>query len=268
MLFYLSIFLGLVAIALAVKYRSLQREAKRLQGEILHLRRIGPEFVANVSHELKTPLTSIKGYTETLKTVITKDPERALDFLTRIEENSERLSHLINDILELSRIEQPNFYLEVSPFQIDALLSEICERFSFPMSAKKQILTLDNQVETLTADRWLTDQALSNLIENAHRYCGELSRISIHVSQVMEGGKPFIQFLVSDNGPGIKPEDLPRIFERFYRVDKSRNRLLGGTGLGLAIAKHIMLSHGGRIRAESEYGQGARFFLLFPKKDR
>jgi signal transduction histidine kinase len=118
----------------------------------------------------------------------------------------------------------------------------------------------------LKADRWLLDQALTNLIENAHRYCSEGAVIEIRGRLIEENSRTYVEFSVSDNGPGIKAEDLPRIFERFYRVDKSRNRALGGTGLGLAIVKHIMLSHGGLARAESQPGQGSKFSLLFPNE--
>ncbi|MDB5037849.1 MAG: phoR [Bacteriovoracaceae bacterium] len=256
---------ALLAVLLFIKYGLLQKELLNKNQQIEALKRQGSDFVANVSHELKTPLTSIKGYTETLRSVITRDPEKAIEFLTKIEENSERLSLLITDILELSRIEQPNFYLEKHSFKVSPLLEEIKERFTYALSSRKQVLTIQCQVESIRGDRWLIDQAISNLVENSHRYSPEEAVIEISVTNTNENGKPYIQFQVSDNGPGIKPGDIPRIFERFYRADKSRNRLSGGTGLGLAIAKHIMLSHNGHIRVESELGRGAHFFLLFPK---
>lgn len=265
MLLAALICLSLCVILLWISRRSLLKDLRVKENEIATLKRQGSEFVANVSHELKTPLTSIKGFTETLKSALLNDPTRAPDFLTRIEENTERLSFLINDILELSRIEQPNFYLEKASFQISLLLDEIRDRFAFRMNEKRQILAVLCEVDEIKADRWLVDQCLSNLIENAHRYCGESAVVQIRVSSVTEGGRAFVQFEVSDNGPGINSEDLPRIFERFYRADKSRNRASGGTGLGLAIAKHIMMSHEGTIRVESVPGQGARFLLLFPR---
>jgi signal transduction histidine kinase len=264
MLLSLSIVLGAISIFLAVAFFRLQKKLAKQNAEIARLKRQGSEFVANVSHELKTPLTSIKGFTETLRSTLIKDPERSLDFLNRIEENAERLSHLINDILELSRFEQPNVYIEKTTFQIDQLLEEMRERFAHRLIQKKQIFAIEVHVEELHADRWLVDQCLSNLIENAHRYSGDESVIHIAVQPITEAGRVYTQIVVSDSGPGINGEDLPRIFERFYRGDKSRNRALGGTGLGLAIAKHILLSHGGFIRVESEAGKGARFLLYFP----
>src|ERR1700728_2130555 len=144
-----------------IKYFA-ERELRQKNQEIEILRRRGSDFVANVSHELRTPLTSIKGYTETLRSVITKDPAKAMEFLSRIEENTERLSLLINDILELSRIEQPNFYLEKKSFKIAPLLDELRERFAFSLSSRKQILMVDNKADFLIGDRWLVDQALSN----------------------------------------------------------------------------------------------------------
>ncbi len=259
------VLLVVVLLVFVGKIKKLQNQILERENEISAWKRHGSEFVANISHELKTPLTSIKGYTETLKTAIERDPSRALEFLTRIEENTDRLSRLISDILELSRIEQPNVYLERVEFSLADLFNEIRDRFQFRLNQRQQILTFSAELANIRADRWLLEQALSNLIENAHRYCQDGAQISVVVESVQESGKPYTMISVADNGPGINAEDLPRIFERFYRAEKSRNRLFGGTGLGLAIVKHIMMSHHGSARAESKLGEGSRFSLLFPQ---
>lgn len=250
---------------LLFKLKKLSAQIVSKEKEIQEWKLRGSEFVANVSHELKTPLTSIKGYTETLKTAVLRDPSRAIEFLSKIEENTDRLSRLINDILELSRVEQPNIYLDVSEFSIDKLFEEIRDRFQFRFSQRHQQLIMSSEAEMLRADRWLAEQAISNLVENAHRYCPDGSKIVVEAKPVQEAGRHYVMIRVTDNGPGINAEDLPRIFERFYRAEKSRNRLFGGTGLGLAIVKHIMMSHGGNARVESHLGEGSTFQLLFPR---
>jgi signal transduction histidine kinase len=261
----IAVLLATLNIFLFRKLLQLQKINKLKIEENLELRRRGSDFVANVSHELKTPLTSIKGYTETLKGMVNGDPEKVREFLTKIEENSERLSSLITDILDLSKIESENVHLELERFQIAPLLDEIKEQFTHKLSQREQKLLMRSDVAELYADRKLFEQALVNLIENAHRYCPDGALIEVAGESVFESGTPLAKFEVIDNGPGISENDLPRIFERFYRADKSRNRLSGGTGLGLAIVKHIMVSHGGSIRVTSARGQGSRFTLLFPK---
>jgi signal transduction histidine kinase len=189
-----------------------------------------------------------------------------MEFLTRIEENSERLSALVNDILDLAKIESPNMYLECERFDPAAVVDEIQKDFGHSLEQRKQSLVIRSNVKELYADRRLFEQALRNLIENSHRYCPDGSKIEIQSTTTTEQGRNYVKFMVFDNGPGISPEDLPRIFERFYRADKSRNRLSGGTGLGLAIVKHIMLSHGGFVRATSEPLRGASFSMYFPSE--
>ncbi len=235
---------------------------ERLDNEQL-LRR-GAEFVANVSHELKTPLAAIKGYSETLRSAIKRDPDKALEFLQRIDDNAERLALLINDLLELSRIEAPNFHHQVELFKVDPVLQEVREQFAHKLSGRGQTLLVRNEVENLNADKRMFEHAITNLLENAHRYSGASSLIEITGTLKTENGRIWAEFKVQDNGPGISVEDLPHIFERFYRADKSRNRLSGGSGLGLAIVKHIMLSHGGHVKAQSEAKRGASFALYFP----
>ncbi len=255
-----------------VRWYSLKRRFESLVQEGSHLKDRSIDFVANVSHELKTPLTSIVGYTETLESLMEKpsltndDRKQASYFLKRIQENTERLNRLIHDILELSRIEHPNTHLERSSFSPRDLFLEIQKRFAHRLEQRRQFLKVPSTNRLLMADRWLTEQAINNLVENAHRYCPEGSVIEILMdeSDWEEDGRAYTRLTVADNGPGISQDDLSRIFERFYRAEKSRNRLLGGTGLGLAIVKHIMLSHGGFARAESRQGEGSRFSLYFP----
>lgn len=262
------LFLLVVGSWIALEMRRLRNQLLEKDREIEALRRRGTEFVANVSHELKTPLTSIKGFAETLKLGAYRDPVKAIEFLDRIESNAERLSALVNDILDLAKIEQPNMYLEFESFDPNEVLEDIEKDFGLKLQQRKQALEVHCPLSSIKADRRLFDQALRNLVENAHRYCQEGARIQVFAETVREEGQNYAQFIVADNGPGISPEDLPRIFERFYRADKSRNRLFGGTGLGLAIVKHIMLSHGGLIRVASEPLKGARFTLLFPENPR
>jgi two-component system phosphate regulon sensor histidine kinase PhoR len=262
-LLVLAISLALLA-WIFVAWRKQKKELAEKSREIESLKRRGIEFVANVSHELKTPLTSIQGYAETLKSGALHDPEKAVQFLTRIEENAERLSLLVNDILDLAKIESPNLYLERVQFDPRLLFQDLERDFGFKLAQRKQTLKITCALTRLYADRKLFDQSIRNLVDNAHRYCQEGALIQIKGDEVTEQGLVYSRFVVSDNGPGISPEDLPRIFERFYRADKSRNRLLGGTGLGLAIVKHIMLSHGGLVRVSSDPNKGASFTLLFP----
>lgn len=261
----LSLLLVFIIFVLSIVIIFSRKTIHRLEEENDRLRRYGTDFVANVSHELKTPLTSIQGYTETLKSMIDRDPKKAREFLDRIEENSKRLSNLINDILDLSKIESPDIDLDLSDFELLEVLREVEKYFAPKLEARSQVLAIKSEPHTLRADRRLTEQALINLIENAHRYTQEGSIIEIDAKPSFEGGRIFLEVTVNDNGPGIPAEDLPRIFERFYRADKSRNRERGGTGLGLAIVKHIMLSHQGVARVTSKAGEGTKFSLLFPR---
>lgn len=228
------------------------------------LKRHRTDFIANLSHELKTPLTSIMGYTETLRDGAIRDPENARQFLKKIEDNVQRLDWLIHDILELSRLEVTDEHLKIEHIELPKLLESIKEQFTHRLAQKSQVLNIHNEIESLRADPQLLEQALSNLISNAHRYCQEGAIIEVRAKNLTQGSKLFHQFEVLDNGPGILEADLSRIFERFYRADKSRNRAYGGTGLGLAIVKHVVLSHGGSVKAKNRDSGGMVFTLLFP----
>lgn len=262
-IFFVVACLGLVLIFSL--YINLRRKFHFAQSrvELMNLKRT--DFVANVSHELKTPLTSIKGYTETLRSGAVKDIEKADIFLKKIEDNVERLDLLIHDILDLSRLEASDTHLKLETIKLEEFFQNLRDQFALRLEQKKQTLVIETGVLHLLADRHLLEQAFNNLVGNANRYCQEGACITIKGGSVELDGRAWNQFLVSDNGPGIPEEDLPRIFERFYRADKSRNRAFGGTGLGLAIVKHIILSHQGRIFAENLAPKGICFRLLFPK---
>jgi len=217
------------------------------------------DFIANVSHELRTPLTSIQGYAETLLDGSSENHSR--EFLEIIRKNASRMSRLTEDLLTLARVESGEQRFDVQPVTPGQLLQDAVE--SFHEVARTQGIELqveDAASEAVSADREAIHQVFSNLIDNALKYAATGGRLVL-------GARPaghFVEFYVRDFGVGIPSEHLPRLFERFYRVDKARSRESGGTGLGLAIAKHIMLAHGGTIRAESELNHGSVFLFTLP----
>jgi two-component system phosphate regulon sensor histidine kinase PhoR len=222
------------------------------------------EFAANVSHELRTPITNIKGYVETLLQVGIDDPERLRKFLEIVHRNTVRLSGIVEDILTLAFLEEPEarHSLERAPVAADEVVRQVIEDLESAASAKSiRISTKPAPRLVLLANRSLVEQALANLVSNAIRYGGEGSAVGIELAEEGE----LIRISVVDTGPGIAAKHLPRIFERFYRVDKARARTQGGTGLGLAIVKHIAVIHGGRVEVTSQLGEGCRFSLLLPR---
>jgi two-component system, OmpR family, phosphate regulon sensor histidine kinase PhoR len=227
------------------------------------------DFIANVSHELRTPLTSIQGYSETLLDGISSDnssPTR--EFLEIIRKNAARMSRLTEDLLTLARVESGETRFETEPVPPVELLHDAEESFREIARGQGVELQIPDQsgstpLESLPqvlADREAIHQVFSNLIDNAMKYGRSGGRIVLGARLAHRG----IEFFVQDFGAGISSEHLPRLFERFYRVDKARSRESGGTGLGLAIAKHIMRAHGGSIRAESELGHGSTFLFTLP----
>jgi two-component system phosphate regulon sensor histidine kinase PhoR len=231
--------------------------------EIKKLEKIRMEFVANVSHELRTPLTSIKGFIETLREGAINDPQNRERFLKIIEEHTERLNRLINDLLELSKIESKEIKMKLNKENIKEIILEIISNFKENILIKEHKIDLDlpHNLPFINIDKEKMKIAFSNLLENAIKFTPDKGRILIKGED--KGEKIQIEFI--DNGEGIPKEHLPRLFERFYRVDKARSRELGGTGLGLAIVKHIVQSHGGKVGVESELGKGSRFFITLPK---
>ena len=217
------------------------------------------DFIANVSHELRTPLTSIQGYTETLLDGTLVD-NHVRDFLEIIRKNSARMSRLTEDLLTLARVESGEHRFDVQRVSAEELLQDALESFRETARSYGVELTVENAVPDahVNADREAIHQIFSNLIENALKYAASGKRIVLGARAAENG----VEFYVRDFGPGISSEHLPRLFERFYRVDKARSRESGGTGLGLAIAKHIVLAHGGWIRAESELNHGSSFLFV------
>jgi two-component system phosphate regulon sensor histidine kinase PhoR len=218
------------------------------------------DFIANVSHELRTPLTSIQGYTETLLDSAS-DNGHVREFLEIVRKNAARMSRLTEDLLTLARVESGEQRFEVESTTPADLLNDAVESFRDIVHAQGMDLVVEEVAETpVNADREAIHQVFSNLIENAMKYAGSGKRIVLGARPVEHG----VEFYVRDFGPGIASEHLPRLFERFYRVDKARSRESGGTGLGLAIAKHIMLAHSGSIHAESELNHGSIFLFTLP----
>jgi len=227
------------------------------------------DFIANVSHELRTPLTSIQGYTETLLDTISENSGSTREFLEIIRKNTSRMSRLTEDLLTLARVESGETRFETEPVPPAELLHDAEESFreiARGQGVDLQIMDSQNgsgSVESLPlvfADREAIHQVFSNLIDNAMKYGRTGGRVELGARAAQRG----IEFYVRDYGAGISSEHLPRLFERFYRVDKARSRESGGTGLGLAIAKHIMRAHGGSIRAESELNHGSSFVFTLP----
>jgi two-component system phosphate regulon sensor histidine kinase PhoR len=226
------------------------------------LERIRQDFVANVSHELRTPLTTIKGYAETLLEGAMKE-EVAFQFVQVIKRHTDRLTKIVEDLLTLSKIESKECQLKMEVFSLRDLIDDAIGFVKEP-AEKKKISISQNEIPsflTLKADRNYLEQVLINLLDNAIKYTPEGGRITI---SAIENNSEEIQFSVGDNGIGIPKEDLPRIFERFYRVDKGRSQELGGTGLGLSIVKHLVQAHGGRIWVESRLGEGSTFYFTLP----
>jgi len=225
------------------------------------LERQREEFVANVSHELRTPLSLIKGYVETLLAGARDNPEVAERFLKTIERNANRLDLLIQDLLTISALESGRLKLELSSVNLRALVENIFGDLHSKAENKK--ITLVNKLPELAANGDVNrlEQALANLVDNAIKYGRAAGNVTVGGKKLDDGR---LEIFVRDDGPGIPPEALDRVFERFYRVDKARSREQGGTGLGLAIVKHIVQAHGGEVRAESVPGAGATFFFTLP----
>jgi two-component system phosphate regulon sensor histidine kinase PhoR len=247
---------------------NLQRTVEQLQlehSELERLERIRKDFVINVSHELRTPLASIQGYTETLLDGALADPQYNMRFLGIIRHNAERLARLTEDLLTLSRVEQKRQKLEFEPHSIGGLIEESMDLVR-PIAAKSSI-RLETELDAATPEVWCDGEAvsqiLSNLLDNAIKYTPAGGSI---VAGAYPAGR-FVEVFVRDSGAGIPAEDLPRLFERFYRVDKARSRELGGTGLGLSIVKHLVGAHNGTVRVESRVQEGSTFFFTLPAEE-
>ena len=228
-----------------------------------NLERMRQDFVANVSHELRTPLTTIKGYVETLLEGAWREGV-GFRFLQVIQRHTDRLTKIVEDLLTLSRIESKGFQLKTEKVSVIELIEDAFEFVG--QGAKRKGISISRcEIPanlSVQGDRDYLGQVLINLLDNAIKYTPEGG--AIEVSAVEREGQQIL-LLVKDNGIGIPREDLSRIFERFYRVDKGRSQEMGGTGLGLSIVKHIVQANGGRVWAESQPGKGSTFYFTLPK---
>jgi two-component system phosphate regulon sensor histidine kinase PhoR len=230
--------------------------------ELRRLESLRRDFVANVSHELKTPLSSIKAYAETLRNGALGDRETAVKFVERIQEQTDRLHNLIIDMLSLARIESAQEVFNIESVAVREVV-EACLVAQRPAAEAKQIeLRADAEAApcSVRADREGLREILDNLVDNAIKYTGDGGRVVIGWRE----NESEAVIVVEDTGIGISEEDLSRVFERFYRVDKARSREMGGTGLGLAIVKHLAQSFGGGVSARSESGKGSTFEVVLP----
>jgi two-component system, OmpR family, phosphate regulon sensor histidine kinase PhoR len=228
-----------------------------------HLEQVRQEFLANVSHELRTPLAAITAYVETLLDGGLDDAENCLRFLHTIQRNAERMRALVNDIAELSAIEAGNVRLAPKALPLQVFVSEIFSHLA-PRAAKSQV-TLANEISEglhVFADRRRLEQIFINLIDNAIKFNRPGGSVTVSNARSERGNYHLIR--VRDTGIGIPADELPRVFERFYRVDKARSRAAGGTGLGLAIVKHLALAHGGEASVTSTVGEGSEFTIKLP----
>ncbi len=223
------------------------------------LERVRTEFVANVSHELKTPLTSILGYVETLKEGAVEDKQNRMKFLSTVEDHAKSLSELVEDLLLLSSVESDKSVLRIQPADLEKICESVTGYLNFKILEKKIKIEKDISPKPFPVyvDPALFERVLSNLLDNAIKYSPAGGKVVLRARQ--EAAHVLIEII--DEGIGIQESHIPRIFERFYRVDKSRSRESGGTGLGLSIVKHIVESHGGKIEVISSLQKGSKFSI-------
>ena len=229
--------------------------------DIRRLESLRRDFVANVSHELRTPVTAILSAAETMDSALAKDPEAAKRFLGIIERNAARLQRLIEDLLDLSRIESRELRLRPERFAFEPFATHLLGMFRERADKRRITLKLESAKGIdLDADRRALEQVLTNLVDNAVKYCPEGSTVALHADRV----DARVRLRVEDNGSGIEEKHLSRLFERFYRVDTGRSREMGGTGLGLSIVKHLVEAMGGTIEVRSTVGKGTTFEVVLP----
>jgi two-component system phosphate regulon sensor histidine kinase PhoR len=236
--------------------------------EIEHLERVRRDFVANVSHELKTPLTSVHGYLETLQEDADLPASMRNRFIEKALKNSDRLIAIVRDLLSLARAESAGASIEFAPVRLVDLAEQVIAAtgsLAAESGIEVQLVpvsTASGLASVVLGDRAALALALGNLVENAIKYSPAGTRVAIHV---VERGTQ-VRLIVEDQGPGIPPEHHDRLFERFYRVDKERSRVLGGTGLGLSIVRNVAVVHGGTVGVDSRVGEGSRFWIELPRE--
>lgn len=256
----------------AVRYDRLQDESEQESGMIMlfqditekqKLENMQSDFVANVSHELKTPITTIKSYTETLLNGGVEDKETAMSFLAIVETEADRMNRLVKDLLQLSRLDYKQEKLFQKESNLVSLLKSAVTRIELTAIQKRQHLNCifdQDQMIMAVVDKDRIEQVLLNILSNAIKYTPEEGRIDIDILAVERQAR----IIVTDNGIGMAEHEIPRVFERFYRVDKARSRTMGGTGLGLAISKQIVEAHRGSIFLESQEGRGTKAIITLP----
>lgn len=230
-------------------------QSNREKEEVSNMRK---EFSANVSHELKTPLTSISGYAEIMKNGLVR-PQDIPNFSERIYKEARRLITLVEDIIKLSKLDEESVELEKEDVELYGLCREIVSRLSPQANARRVQVSVQGEQVVYRGIRQILDEMIYNVCENAIKYNNEGGRVVVWCGKTLNGAK----ISVTDNGIGIPEEHLDRIFERFYRVDKSHSKERGGTGLGLSIVKHGAILHGAKVQVESKVGEGTRIDILF-----
>jgi two-component system phosphate regulon sensor histidine kinase PhoR len=232
--------------------------------EMRKLESMRRDFVANVSHELRTPVTAIRSAAETLQTGRPEDPAMLDMFLAIIERNAARLQDLVEDVLDLSRIESRELNLHFESLELGTLYGQVLSLFRERADRKGIELVNEGAGTRVRGDRRALEHVLTNLVDNAVKYCGKGAHVRLIAAELGEQ----VMVSVADDGPGIESRHLPRIFERFYRVDAGRSRELGGTGLGLSIVKHLVEAQGGSVQVDSRPGQGTTFSFTLKKGER
>lgn len=234
--------------------------------QIRRLEQVRRDFVANVSHELRTPLASIKGFAETLRTGALEDIEHRLEFVKSIEKHTDNMTALVEDLLDLTAIESGQRAPQKEPSNLIDVLKDVVAGIK-PVAAQKKIkidFDIEGGLPLVLADKSHLKQIFNNLLENALKFNSEGGQVKLAAKK--DGAT--VQAQVSDSGTGIPAQDIPRIFERFYRVDKARSRAMGGTGLGLSIVKHLVEANGGSVTVESKIGKGSQFTVFLPISSR
>ena len=256
MLFMLAFALLLVVIVLglAATYRLVRRESE--------MARLKSDFVANVSHDLKTPLSLIRMYGETLELGRVPDEAARREYYGVITRESERLTRLIDNVLDFSRIEGGRQRYDIAPGAVEPIVQDAVEAFRHPLAQRgfKIAVDVEPDLPEIPLDAAAIRQALANLLDNAIKYSGDGRRVGLAARRVADE----VRIEVSDEGVGIPPAEVPRIFEKFYRIGRSETQGRRGSGLGLALVKHVAEAHGGRVTVESREGQGSRFTLHLP----